>query len=143
MQMKKPFWGIFAAAAAAVYLLGTPACTKEEETSGYDKFYAAVTGKWNVVYQGQFNSTDSTRDTLAGTPVDFMEFRNTDTVYSHTILPIQETAPFTVLNVSRFLIGTDTIFNRSLTEGMLRFYHRERLTDTSYTERWVDLKKAE
>ncbi len=144
MQMKKPFRCALTAVAGILYLLGSVACTKEEdETSGYDKFYATVVGKWNVVNQGQFNSTDSTRDTLAGTPVDFMEFRNTDTVYSHTVLPVPEIAPFTILNVSHFLVGSDTILNRSLTDGVLSFYYRTPLTDTSYTERWVDLKKAE
>lgn len=121
------------------------ACSKKEgEIAGIDKYYETVTGKWQLVYQGQFASTDTTRhDTLTGTPDGFMEFRKNDTVYSQTILPIPATAPYTILNVRRFLINGDTVYNRSSTEGMLQLYTREKLTDTSYTEKWVDLKKAE
>ncbi|MDR6340714.1 hypothetical protein HNQ91_003779 [Filimonas zeae] len=119
------------------------ACSKEEEgISGIDKFYETVTGKWQVVYQGQFNSTDSTRDTIAGTPADFMEFRKTDTVYSQTVLPVPSPALYSILNVRRFLVNGDTIYNRSETDGILQLYTRAPLTDTSYTEWWVELKKA-
>lgn len=125
-------------------LLGVVACSKEEEgITGIDKFKETVTGKWQVVYQGQFNSTDSTRDTLAGTPADFMEFRNTDTVYSQTILPIPAKSLYSILNVRRFLVNGDTLYNRSETDRTLQFYTRAPLTDTSYTEWWVELKKAE
>jgi len=121
------------------------ACSKEDEgVTGIDKYYETVAGKWQVVYQGQFASTDTTlHDTLAGTPADFMEFRKNDTVYSQTVLPIPAMAPYTILNVRRFLINGDTVYNRSSTEGLLQLYTREPLTDTSYTEKWVDLKKAE
>lgn len=119
------------------------ACSKEEEgVSGIDKYAESITGKWQVTWQGQFNSTDTTvHDTIVGTPADFMEFRKTDTVYSRTVLPIPATAVYSILNVRRFLINGDTVYNRSVTEGVLQLYTREPLTDTSYTEKWVDLRK--
>ncbi|BAV07272.1 hypothetical protein SAMN05421788_102104 [Filimonas lacunae] len=142
MSVKKRLFtwmGIAAMGSFAFY-----ACSKEEETTnGLEVYSQSVLGRWNVVYQGQFNNTDTTRDTIVGTDADFMDFGKNDTVMSNTILFGEDTSPFTILNVQRFLIGADTVHNASLVSGMLNLYIRQPLTDSTYTQWWVDLKKAD
>lgn len=142
MRMKKPAALLTITAVTAWFLFN--ACAKEQaDISNLPLYYKSIIGRWSVINQGQFNSTDSTRDTIAGTDADFMQFMDNDTLISNTLLFGADTSPFTILNVTRFMVRADTMYNSSLTTGLLNFYIQKPLTDTSYTEYWVNLQKEE
>ena len=125
----------------AAVLLCFTSCQKENHLTP-ESVASKILGKWqiNSVTFNKYYAGSGNKETMAGTPSDYVEFKNDGKVHTF-FLDSLSIAGYKVKNAQVILINDDPFSIQELTDNKLRLYSRDETGSFGYTEVTYNLKR--